>query len=140
MGGSGWWATGPYREDLAAALRLAQELELKDDDHNSGGMTVDELWQDEEWQEYILTGGTGSVLDQWRLIDAEAPDEEAMMRPLTDREVRTWAPTGRPTVAEWVDALVTGTLEYPPRASGRCTVLHTDGHPSAIGYWGVTAD
>ncbi|MGW3662049.1 hypothetical protein [Streptomyces sp. NPDC005141] len=26
------------------------------------------------------------------------------------------------------------------RAQGRCTVLYTDGEPTHMGYWGVTAD
>ncbi|MFE6337387.1 hypothetical protein ACFVP3_20965 [Streptomyces sp. NPDC057806] len=62
------------------------------------------------------------------------------MRPLTDHEVRAWAPNGRPTQAEWVDALASERLDYPGRGRGNCTVLHSDGQPVEIAYWGVTAD
>jgi hypothetical protein len=140
VGGDGWSQTGPYEEDLAAAFWRAQELELAQDDHGFGDRGIAELWQDEDWQEYILTGGTATVLDQWRLIGADEADEVAMMRPLTDREVRAWAPDGRPTRAEWHEAIDSGVLEYPGRGCGRCTVLHLDGRPTEVGYWGVTAD
>jgi hypothetical protein len=104
VGGDGWSQTGPYEEDLAAAFRRAQERELERDDYGFGGRAIDELWADEEWQEFVLTGGTGTVLDQWRLIDAGADDDVAMMRPLTDREIRAWAAGGAPTREEWLDA------------------------------------
>src|SRR4051795_4866408 len=58
MGGNGWLRTGAYQQDLAAAFRQAQEEELAKDDHGFTGMTMEELWADESWQEYILTGGT----------------------------------------------------------------------------------
>lgn len=56
------------------------------------------------------------------------------------QEVRAWAPHGRPTYAEWDDALDAGRLPHPGRAQGNCTVLYVDGRPSQIGHWGVTAD
>lgn len=48
--------------------------------------------------------------------------------------------SGRPTRAEWIDALETERLPYPGRACGNCTVLYRDCRPTEIGYWGVTAD
>jgi hypothetical protein len=140
VGGDGWSQTGPYLEDPVAAFRRAQEFELQRDDHGFGSRNIAELWEDEDWREYILTGGTGTVLDQWRLIGADQADDVAMMRPLTDREVRVWAPAGSPSRAEWLEALESGLLEYPGRGCGRCTVLYRGGRPSEIGYWGVTAD
>ena len=62
------------------------------------------------------------------------------MRVLTDAEVRTWAPSGQPTYAEWEDALRSRELFDLDRACGNCTVLYKDGSPTEIGYWGVTAD
>jgi hypothetical protein len=140
MGGNGWWQTGPYEPDLAVAFRRAQELELAEDDHGFTGMTVEELWRDESWMEYVLTGGTGTVLDQAVLTEATDSEEGPFVRPLTDREIRAWVPGGRPTEAEWEDALDSGRLEFPDRALARCTVLYRDGVPDAVGYWGVTAD
>ena len=139
MGGNEWAATGPYRDDLAAAFRQAQEQQLAKDDHGFPGQSVDELWEDEAWQEYIFTGGTGTVLDFYALTDAAAGDEAGMMRPLTEGEICGWAPDGRPTRAQW-DAALRQLLEPVDRAVGRCTVLYRDGEPVEIAYWGCTAD
>ncbi|MEU2222212.1 hypothetical protein [Streptomyces sp. NPDC018347] len=140
MGGNGWWQTGPYQRDLAAAFRQEQERELALDDHGFGQRSVAELWRDPRWHEYIFTGGTGSVLDFPEMIDPEDRDEGPFIRPLTDDEVRAWAPDGRPTEAEWEDALDSERLPYPGRGRGNCTVLYRDGRPAGIGYWGVTSD
>lgn len=142
MGGDGWSQTGPYQQVLAAAFRQAQEQEqeLARDRHGFDGLTVDGLWEDEEWREYIMTGGTGTVLDQIRVVDAAHSEWGPFMRPLTEVEVRAWCPGGRPTEAEWLDALKAERLEYPERACGNCTVLYHEGQPAQIGYWGVTAD
>lgn len=140
MGGNGWYQTGPYQEDLAAAFRQAQEQELAKDCHGFEDRTIDELWGDEDWQEYIMTGGTGTVLDQVHLVDPTYSQGGPFMRPLTEGEVRAWSPSGRPTEAEWLGAMESDRLEFPERACGNCTVLYDEGHPAQIGYWGVTAD
>ncbi|MEU4037172.1 hypothetical protein [Streptomyces collinus] len=141
MGGNSWTSTGPYQRDLEAAFRRAQAEELADDDHGFGeGRTIEELWRDPAWQEYIFTGGTGTVLDFPLMIDARDPDDGPFMRPLTEEEVRAFAPDGRPTYADWDEALDSERLDFPGRAQGRCTVLYTDGEPTQIAYWGVTAD
>jgi hypothetical protein len=140
MGGDCWQQTGPYREDLAAAFRQAQTDELAKDDHGFGGQTMEQLWRDEEWQEYILTGGTASVLDQVMVVDSGRTEQGPFMRPLTAAEVAAWCPGGRPTEAEWVEALASGRLAYPDRSAGNCTVLYRDDQPALIGYWGCTAD
>jgi hypothetical protein len=141
MGGDGWSRAGAYQGDLAAAFRGEQERELAADDHGFGSMTMAERWEDPDWQEYIMTGGTASVLDQIRVVAPDDYEEGPFMRPLTEAEVRTWCPGGRPTEAEWADALKNGRLDYPDRAAGNCTVLYdAEGAPVRIGYWGVTAD
>ncbi|MFD8544251.1 hypothetical protein [Streptomyces sp. NPDC059649] len=143
MGGNAWWQTGPYQHDLATAFRQAQAAELEQSDHGfegRAGRTIEELWTDPHWHEYIFTGGTGSVLDFPFMIDAADTDDGPFMRPLTDHEVRAWAPSGQPTHAEWVDALSCERLPYPRRGRGNCTVLYRNGRPTEIGYWGVTAD
>ncbi|GGW30676.1 hypothetical protein GCM10010503_02850 [Streptomyces lucensis JCM 4490] len=141
MGGNGWTQTGPYQRDLEAAFRRAQEAELAQDDHGFGpGRTVEELWLDPAWHEYIFTGGTGSVLDFPAMTDPSDTDDGPFMRPLSEAEIRAFAPDGRPTYADWDEALDSERLDFPDRAQGRCTVLYTDGEPTHIGYWGVTAD
>ncbi|MER7540739.1 hypothetical protein ABTX77_39140 [Streptomyces sp. NPDC097704] len=140
MGGKGWTETGPYQEDLAAAFRQAQGQELTKDDHGFPGRGIVELWEeDERWREYILTGGTCTVLDFYELIDADEGDQYAMMRPLTEDEIRSWAPDGRPTRDQW-DAATDRLLTSIGRGIGQCTVLYRDGEPAEIAYWGCTAD
>ncbi|MBM9510102.1 hypothetical protein ITX44_37205 [Streptomyces sp. KK5PA1] len=84
-------------------------------------------------------GGNG-----WIHTGPYRPDPAAawgpFMRSLTREEIRAWCPGGRPTEAEWHDALRSDRLDFPDRAAGNCVVLHVDGQPAAIGYWGVTAD
>ncbi|MEV0090235.1 hypothetical protein [Streptomyces sp. NPDC050738] len=127
-----------------AAFRTAQRVELGRDDHGFPGRDIVDLWEDADWQEYILTGGTASVLDLYSLIDAYDSDDFAMMRPLNAEEIRQWFPGGRPTHAQWQAALdvrpdsVQGL--FPSRGKGRCTVLYRDGEPHEVGYWGCTAD
>ncbi|MFJ6931088.1 hypothetical protein ACIQUP_27770 [Streptomyces nigra] len=140
MGGNAWTHTGPYQRDLAAAFRQEQEDELARDNHGFEGRSVVELWRDPDWHEYIFTGGTGSVLDFPLMIEAADTDDGPFMRPLTDEEVRAWAPHGRPTYEEWDAALDSEQLDFPGRAQGNCTVLYRDGRPAQIAYWGVTAD
>ncbi|MFB6749362.1 hypothetical protein ACFCX6_00285 [Streptomyces sp. NPDC056353] len=140
MGGNAWTHTGPYQRDLEVAFRQAQEDELARDNYGFEGRTVEELWQDREWQEYIFTGGTGTVLDFPAMIEAAEPHDGPFLRPLTDDEVRAWAPEGRPTYEQWDAALDSEHLDFPGRAQGNCTVLYRNGRPAQIGYWGVTAD
>ncbi|MEV5610398.1 hypothetical protein [Streptomyces sp. NPDC052225] len=141
MGGNAWATTGAYQADLAAAFRAEQERELAADDHGFAGRTIEELWDDPEWHEYIFTGGTATVLDLVCLVEATDRDPGPVMRPLTDAEIRAWCPGGRPTHAEWEAALDTDVLDYPARGCGNCTVLHDEeGRPTRIAYWGVTAD
>ncbi|MEU5119076.1 hypothetical protein [Streptomyces asoensis] len=110
------------------------------DNHGFEGQSVEELWRDPEWQEYIFTGGTCTVLDFPLMIEAADTDDGPFMRPLTDGEVRAWAPHRRPTYEEWDAALDSERLSFPNRAQGNCTVLYRDGRPAQIGYWGTTAD
>jgi hypothetical protein len=141
MSGDCWWSTGSYEPDFEAAFLLAQEAELARGRYGDEGSSIADLWDDPGWREFIEVSGTGSVLDFPRLgPDPEDPDPLGTMQLLTDDEVKAWWASGRPTYAEWIDALVSGQLEYPGRACGRCTVLYRNGEPVEIGYWGVTAD
>ncbi|MFF0598929.1 hypothetical protein [Streptomyces antibioticus] len=103
--------------------------ELKGDNRGFESRSVEELWQDTEWHEYVFTGGTGTVLDFPLMIEAGDNDDGPFMRPLTDDEVRAWAPHGRPTYDEWDAALDSERLDFPGRAQGNCTVLYRDGRP-----------
>ena len=80
------------------------------------------------------------MVDLYTLVDASADEVFATMRPLTEQEVLAWAPGGKPTHAQWVEADQAGLLPYPGRGCGRCTVLYRDDLPVEVAYWGVTAD
>ncbi|MGW4383851.1 hypothetical protein [Kitasatospora sp. NPDC004531] len=138
MGGNQWTMAGPYQEDLVAAFRQAQELELVKDDRGFPGLGIVELWRDAGWQEYIATGGTGTVLDFYELAvtDDEVP---FVMRPLSRAEVLAWAPDGRPTREQW-EAAKQRLLDPIGRGRGRCTVLCRDDRLAEVRYWGCTAD
>ncbi|CAM5439832.1 MULTISPECIES: hypothetical protein [Streptomyces] len=140
MGGNAWSHVGRYQPDPAAAFRQEQEAELARDDHGFPGRTVEELWRDREWMEYIYTGGTATVLDQSIMVEPTDTGGGPYMRPLTDAEIRAWAPDGRPTHAAWRAALGSDRLPFPGRACGNCTVLFDDDGPAGMAYWGVTAD
>jgi hypothetical protein len=62
MGGNEWQSTGPYRKDLATAFRAERERELAMDDHGFPGRDIADLWEDRNWQEYILTEGRAAAL------------------------------------------------------------------------------
>ncbi|MFD9213789.1 hypothetical protein ACFVY9_11890 [Streptomyces sp. NPDC059544] len=140
MGGDQWCHTGPYRDDLAVAFRQAQEDELAKDNRGFEGQSIEALWEDRNWLEFILTGGTGTVLDQAHVVDPTHSEWGPFMRPLADDEIRAWCPSGRPTHVEWIEAVKSRRLPFPGRAGGNCTVLYEDGRPAQIGYWGTTAD
>ncbi|MGH1556510.1 hypothetical protein ACRAWF_46470 [Streptomyces sp. L7] len=48
-----------------------------ENDHGFPGRDIVELWEDDDWREYIPTGGTSSVLDFYDLVDAASGDEFA---------------------------------------------------------------
>ncbi|MGW1247388.1 hypothetical protein [Streptomyces sp. NPDC002535] len=139
MGGNAWTQTGPYQPDLKAAFVQTRAETLARDNHGFEGRSIEELWRDPAWHEYIFTGGTATVLDFPSMIDATDRSDGPFMRPLTDEEIRTWSPDGRPTHEEWNEALASGRLDYPD-VQGNCTVLYKAGEPAGIGYWGVTTD
>ncbi|MCD0482538.1 hypothetical protein LO771_09015 [Streptacidiphilus sp. ASG 303] len=136
MSGDRWYRSGPWAEDLSAAFRRAQEEGLADVGGGFEGRDIDGLWADGAWCEYMATRGTGSAASLHLLIDPEAEEEWATLRPLTGEEVRAWAPGGRPTRAEWLEARENGRIGYPAHGRGRCTVLYADGEPVEVMYWG----
>lgn len=140
MGADQWSDTGQYQPDIAAAFHSEQVAALEQSSFPSSGRTIAELWEDPEWVEHIFAGGTASVLDFFDFEAASTEDRAGVMRLISDDEIRAWCPSGRPTRTEWVDADRSGSLPYPDRAEGRCTVLYRDGQPAEIAYWGVTAD
>lgn len=142
MGASAWYETGPYDADPGAALRAAQEIALRSGAHGVNVQSIDELWQDEDWLEFVGTGGTGTVLDLYQLIGEDQPDGFATLRPMGAGEFRSLLGIARrPTYADFVDGYAMDKLPNPDsRGSARCAVLYRDEKPSQMIYWGLTAD
>lgn len=139
MGANQWSDTGPYQPDIAGAFRAEQDAALARSDYPAAGRSIEELWEDPEWQECIFTGGTCSVLDFYAFEAGSTADMGGVMSLISDAEVRAWCPSSKPTYAEWTDARRSGRLSYPDRAEGHCTVLYQDRQPAGIAYRGVTA-
>lgn len=142
MGASAWYEAGPYDADLGVALRAAQEIALRSGAHGVEVQSIDELWQDEDWLEFVGTGGTGTVLDLGRLIGEDQPDAFATLRPMGPGEFRSRLGIARrPTYADFIDGYAMDKLPNPEsRGSARCAVLYRDEKPSQIVYWGLTPD
>ncbi|GGP93976.1 hypothetical protein GCM10010278_85010 [Streptomyces melanogenes] len=88
---------------------------------------MDQLWEDEGWQEYIFTGGTSTVLDLVNVVEPTDAGTGPFVRPLTDGEVRAWAPDGQPTHAQWAKALESPPLSWLHRAAFPGISLAGDG-------------
>lgn len=140
MGASAWHEPGPYDEDFSLALRAAQEIKLRS--VRPDVASIDDLWRDEEWLEYVGSEGTGSVLDLYKVVGADEPDDFATLRPMPAAAFRTaigvWR---RPEYSDFVEAYANDRLPQPQaRGSARCAVVYRDGKPCEIVYWGLTAD
>jgi hypothetical protein len=110
--------------------------------HGVEAASVDELFHDEDWLEFVGAGGTGTALDLCQLIGEDQPDAFATLRPMGPGEFRSRLRIARrPTYADFVDGYAMDKLPNPrSRGSARCAVLYQDEKPSQIVYWGLTAD
>ncbi len=90
-GGNAWTQTGPYQPDPAAAFRQTQQESLAQDDHGFERRSVEQLWRDPAWHEYIFTGGTSTVLDFPATTDTADRSDGPFMRPLTEGQMG-WIP------------------------------------------------
>ena len=139
MGADGWYETGSVASDFGTALRAAQEEALRRGDYTE--QSPDELWDDEEWVEFVGTGGTGSVLDLREVIDPERQDDFATLRPMPAEEFGALLGVEYPTYRDFMDGYLAGRLPQPEsQGSARCAVIYRDSEPSEVVYWGLTAD
>jgi hypothetical protein len=145
VGASGWSHLVPYQADLNAALRSLQDRLFQNEDY---------YWYDDDERPTSLAElrrllsqtdlgetGTHSILDVDRVVDANDEDDFGTIRPLTHAERQRWFGTDTPSRADF-DSL-NDNIEFhadPPRWSGRCVVLHRDGKPDEIAFWGSSGD
>lgn len=143
MGADAWYQTGPYLPDFEQALHAVHVELMRQHDLDADGRTPQDLWQDEEWCEYVATGGTGSPLDLCRVVPQDNPagNEFAAVRPMSPEEFSSLLRVRSPTYGDFVDGYVEGRIDnYTGRGCARCAVVYKDGAPHEIVYWGCTAD
>ncbi|MFF4339204.1 hypothetical protein ACFY00_04585 [Kitasatospora sp. NPDC001540] len=103
--------------------------------------SLEALWSDEE---FMGTQGTHSVLDvPYAVTDSTEPADLGTLRPLPPQDLEEYFGTTRPTVEQYTRALE-GNPHLREEVDGRWTgvhvLLHTDGEPTHVGFFGVSGD
>jgi hypothetical protein len=149
MGASGWKYVVEYGDDLTAVLRRLHLTVFEahdfywpanEDGEQTWPTTLNELAN----AEHLAEEGTHSILDIRWVTNADGPDRPFHVRPLTEPELRRYFGTPTPTVEQFE-------LLYPdddhsdlattaPRWSGHCAILHKNGVPEKIAFWGISGD
>lgn len=152
MGASGWDYVVPYQEDLGAALddlrrrvfatgeyvKPSEVFDLPDPG------SVDDLTEDELYEEFMGESGTHSIIDVFSIIPADSDDEDyGTIRPLTEPECLELFGTARPGLAEY-EPLAGGERLHDyvtgGRWTGRTAVLWDGDAPARIVFWGYSGD
>ncbi|MFE1321557.1 hypothetical protein [Kitasatospora phosalacinea] len=141
MGASSWtyvapWLDSPQRS-LDALHREVFTAAGWDEDFGS----LEELWADEE---FMGEQGTHSVLDlPYAVADSAAPADFGTLRPLPPQDLAAYFGTERPTVEQYTRVLAEDPYlweEVDDRWTGIHVLLHTDGEPTHVGFFGVSGD
>lgn len=144
MGASGWDYVTAYRGDLASSLAALHAEQFSQDGSYFRGVlgrwdlpqpaTLDELWS-EPYGEFMGNNGTHSILDIPTMED---------ITPLSADEVAETFGTEQPTRADW--DRVSGEFArgvrhlLGDRWTGRGVILHRDGKPDEVAFWGFSGD
>ncbi|GLW53680.1 hypothetical protein [Kitasatospora phosalacinea] len=141
MGASAWhyvtpWLGSPQRS-LDALHREVFTAEGWDEEYDS----LEELWADEE---FMGEQGTHSVLDvPYAVEDGTEPADLGTLRPLPPPDLAEYFGTERPTVEQYTRVLAGNPrlrTEVDDRWTGIHVLLHTDGEPTHMGFFGVSGD
>ena len=152
MGASGWQCRVPYAGSLEESFVAAQEQVLASKDFIWDGVDDDEepyptvlqdvrdAWHTEDFWE----SGTHSLLDMVGLVAHDDPKTGPFVRPLAADDLVELFGTDRPSLQDFeqlgprpwdaLDDLV------EDRWTGRSLVLHVDGAPAEVFFWGVSGD
>jgi hypothetical protein len=159
MGASGWNYVTPYRGSVEATLEALHDevfQQLYGDGEEYG--SLQELYADEE---FMGEEGTHSILDVYRIVETTEPpkghrNDYFAVRPLApDRLVHHFG-TDRPTVQQYEDAMAHAydamRTRHPMKAdttllsedrmrwTGVYVILHTDGEPTHVAFFGSSGD
>ncbi|MFF4231191.1 hypothetical protein [Streptomyces sp. NPDC001820] len=159
MGASGWNYVTPYRGSVKATLEsLHDEVfqQLYGDGEEYG--SLEELYADEE---FMGEEGTHSILDVYRIVETTTPPKERRkdyftLRPLTPERLLHHFGTDYPTVQNYEDAMAqahdamrtrhpmetdtTLLSEDRMRWTGIYVILHSDGEPTHVAFFGSSGD
>jgi hypothetical protein len=157
MGASGWNYVTPYRGSVEATLEalhdeVFQELYGDGEEYASR----EELYEDEE---FMGEEGTHSILDVRWIVETTEPargTDYFTVRPLPNARFGHHFGTDRPTVRQYEDAMArayeamgtrkpidedtTLLAEDRMRWTGVYVILHTDGQPTHVGFFGSSGD
>ncbi|MFJ3663442.1 hypothetical protein ACIPPM_23585 [Streptomyces sp. NPDC090119] len=154
MGASGWDYVTPYRGSVEATLEALQDEvfhELYGDGEEYGSRA--ELYADEE---FMAEEGTHSILDVRRVAGKPGAAKRFTFRPLPAARLVHHFGTDRPSVRQYEDAMARAyevlesgrpggedaTLlgEHRMSWTGVHVVLHADGRPTHVGFFGSSGD
>ena len=144
VGASTWDYFAPFKGDaLGSVSAFQQELfdsgaTCLDGDLEEWGLarpaSLEELWNDEEFDEYQWGEGSHSLLDV-------PPDR---MTPLGDDDARRLFGTDRPTRGDFERVAGENAIgvmdEVTERWTGRYVVLYVGGVPAEVAIWGYSGD
>jgi len=160
MGASGWSYVTLYRGSVGASLEALRDevFAQKYGDGEEYG-TIEELYADEEFME---EEGTHSILDIRGVVESTKPSQESSaadyftVRPMDPARLVIHFGTDRPTVQQYEDAIAqsctlmqagrpddrdTSLLgEHEMRWTGLYVLLHTEGRPTHVGFFGASGD
>jgi hypothetical protein len=141
-----WKYFATYQDDIEAALRQAQRAVLASGDFRwPDGLgprptTLEELAQ-ARGREQFFEEGTGSILDVDRVVEADQPPSEGVVRGLAPTEIAAIFGAERPTRAGVDAAYESGLLPFDrSRWAGRWLVLFEGAQLSEIAFWGSSGD
>ncbi|MGW4650786.1 hypothetical protein [Kitasatospora sp. NPDC004289] len=160
MGASGWNYVTPYRGGVGASLEaLREEVFAREYGGGEEYGTIEELYADEEFME---EEGTHSILDIHRIVQStERPQPSSAadyftVRPLAPARLLVHFGTERPTVQQFEDAIARSYTrmqgrrpgdpdpsllgEHEMRWTGFYVLLHTEGRPTHVGFFGASGD
>jgi hypothetical protein len=155
VGASGWEYVVPYQEDLGAALDALRRQVFASGEYLKPGFygdvfdlpepgSVDDLFEQKQYWEFMATSGTHSIIDVTRVVPVDFDYEEfSTIRPLSEAEYVALFGVAQPGRADFtplsnserLDEFVTG-----GRWTGRAAVLWADGAPAEIAFWGYSGD
>jgi hypothetical protein len=144
MGASGWDYYVPYQDDLGAALKALRDRVFAEGDY--WWAVPDEFaadcpdrpttWADLMADDEVRESGTHSILDVFKVVEPGEEPGFGTVEPVSTAQALAHVGTEHPT-REHAKAL-TGLAEH--RWIGRCAVLHENGEPTELYFFGFSGD